>query len=327
VKQRRRRRSNPRHKRLRAVHWLGWLLMIGGGGAILIGQLGRFDASADLANSVAPLAAAVTLIGTLLLFRNAPRFALTGIALAAFGVVDRIVPEFGRDVATAATSQRDVIIVTHNVWRDNPDPVRAIDVILAAKPDVVLLQEVSSAFGPALGRLRAQLPHTSRCPRDACPLMIFSRWPVGKGGWRFTDEGGRRVGPNLIHLRVEPPARPSFTVATLHLPRPVRDADGSEAIRASLAAVANQVGDPQLIVAGDFNLTPWAFAMNRLDDAMAPMARVATSQPTYPGHAWVPILPIDHVYAGPGWLKVSSARLPPSGSDHRGVVVRLQPLP
>ena len=324
---RKRRQRNDARWQSQAARGLAWLLLASGSGVILIGQAGRVFPTADLVNSIAPMAVAALLLGSLVLVKSARRIALIGIALAVFGFVDRVLPEFTRDTASASASKRDVIIVTHNVWRENADPARTVDTILAANPDVVMLQEVSPQFLPVLGRLRDRLPHVSRCPRAPCPLMIFSRWPTGDGGWRFRNTAGRGIGPNLIHLRILPPDRPAFTVASLHLPRSFEDAAGMSAIRESLPPAVQQVRDSRLIIAGDFNLTPWAFAMNRLDDAMTPMARVATSQPTYPGNAWVPVLPIDHVYAGPGWLTVSTARLPSSGSDHRGVIVRLQPLP
>ena len=44
--------------------------------------------------------------------------------------------------------------------------------------------------------------------------------------------------------------------------------------------------------------------------------------------AWlaVPFLPIDHVYAGPGWATVSVTRGPKLGSDHYPVVAILAPV-
>ena len=39
-----------------------------------------------------------------------------------------------------------------------------------------------------------------------------------------------------------------------------------------------------------------------------------------------PLLPIDHLYAGPGWATVSVRRGPPLGSDHYPLVVTLAPV-
>ena len=45
------------------------------------------------------------------------------------------------------------------------------------------------------------------------------------------------------------------------------------------------------------------------------------------GRDWpLPVLPIDHVYAGPGWATVSVERGPSIGSDHYPLVVILAPV-
>src|SRR3546814_1418660 len=75
-----------------------------------------------------------------------------------------------------------------------------------------------------------------------------------------------------------------------------------------------------LIVAGDMNLTPWAAAMREQDRALAPLSRM-TRAPSWPRA--LPVLPIDHVYAGPDWGLVSARRLPATGSDHRPILVTL----
>lgn len=87
-----------------------------------------------------------------------------------------------------------------------------------------------------------------------------------------------------------------------------------------------------MIIAGDFNSTPWSFARRR-DDRDFGLIRRTRALFTWPAEkishnrlpAPFPYLPIDHVYAGPGWATVSVERGPRLGSDHYPVVVTLAP--
>jgi endonuclease/exonuclease/phosphatase (EEP) superfamily protein YafD len=77
----------------------------------------------------------------------------------------------------------------------------------------------------------------------------------------------------------------------------------------------------RLILAGDFNITPWSRGMRRQDKLLAPLRRWTVAWFTWParaaGFAWpLPLLPIDHVYAGPAWGSVRLRRVRIPGSDH-----------
>jgi endonuclease/exonuclease/phosphatase (EEP) superfamily protein YafD len=83
-----------------------------------------------------------------------------------------------------------------------------------------------------------------------------------------------------------------------------------------------------MIIAGDFNSTPWSFALRR-QDRLFGIERRTRALATWPARtlrseAPFPFLPIDHVYAGKGWRTVSMQRGPRLGSDHYPVIVVLQ---
>src|SRR3546814_11435218 len=127
---------------------------------------------------------------------------------------------------------------------------------------------------------------------------------------------GRKFGPALLWARIAPPAGEAFMVATLHYPRPTsRD----QAVRRrDVARALARIDRDALIVAGDMNLTPWAAAMREQDRALAPLSRM-TRAPRWPRARPVP--PLDHVYAGPDWGRVSARRLHATGSAHLPVIV------
>ncbi len=106
---------------------------------------------------------------------------------------------------------------------------------------------------------------------------------------------------------------------------------------AALAARIQALGDPAAILAGDFNAAPWSFALRRQDAALQNLglARLTRALFTWPTPRFrrfalpspVPLLPIDHVYAGANWRAVSVTGGPPLGSDHFPVVVTVERRP
>jgi endonuclease/exonuclease/phosphatase (EEP) superfamily protein YafD len=96
----------------------------------------------------------------------------------------------------------------------------------------------------------------------------------------------------------------------------------------ALAKIIGGLSKDRMIVTGDFNSTPWSFALRRQDRLFA-LERRTRALPSWPartlkGKALFPLLPIDHVYAGKGWRTVSIQRGPRLGSDHYPVIVILQ---
>ena len=77
--------------------------------------------------------------------------------------------------------------------------------------------------------------------------------------------------------------------------------------------------------------TPWSFTLKRLDRGLGIERRThaLASWPAgefsgYRLHSPMPLVPIDHVYAGRDWRTVSVKRGPKLGSDHYPVVVTLR---
>ena len=220
----------------------------------------------------------------------------------------------------------EMVLVTHNVSHANRDPAGTIAALESSGADILMLQETDGAIAPYLSRLRARFPYSNACTAR-CSLAIFSRWPIKRVRWRFRDPKGDPFGPGLIQTWVRLPSGEEAHVATLHLSR--GETPGRRArIRAVLAAAVQEAGTRTLVLAGDFNLTPWGGAMRTLDAGLVPLRRATRAVFSFPafwgGHAvLLPLAPIDHLYAGPAWRVADVHRLPKTGSDHYAIRVKL----
>ncbi len=310
--------------------------MIGFAAAIMVlaalgCQAGRYWPALDALNSIAPLIAIAAAVLMLVALLRRRWLAAAAALFALAGAGERIVGEFSRTVPTAAPNadRQIVTIVTHNVRRDNRSPERTVAALDRSGADVLMLQETDGNVGWALSALNARYPYHSKCGESGCSLIVLSRWPITESRWFVRGDGGRMIGPPLVWARIAPPGEAPFTVVTVHFPWPI-PAERQAAQRDTLPGVLPRLDRERMIVAGDMNLTPWAFAMARLDEQMAPLVRMTRALPSFParigGSAWQmpPVLPIDHLFAGPGWTVRSVERLSATGSDHYPVRVRLE---
>jgi endonuclease/exonuclease/phosphatase (EEP) superfamily protein YafD len=218
-------------------------------------------------------------------------------------------------------------VVTHNVAMGNQDPAGTFDALRRTNADVILLQEAGGNFYPQLARLAALYPYHSRC-RPGCDMAMFSRVRFAdRPKWKLRKEDGKPFGTALIWAKLLLPGGRDALLVTWHAPWPVPGYD-QMIKRRKLVESLKDVDTGHLILAGDFNLTPWARGMRKLDEGLAPSVRVTRGLFSFPARiswkAWpVPVLPIDHMFVGPGWSVLSVDRLPRTGSDHYPVKVVL----
>lgn len=92
---------------------------------------------------------------------------------------------------------------------------------------------------------------------------------------------------------------------------------------AFLASRLQAFNRDNLILAGDFNSTPWSFSLRRQDALFGLMRRshalFSWSVRPYSRYKFwtpAPLMPFDHVHAGAAWKTVSVSTGPKLGSDH-----------
>lgn len=230
----------------------------------------------------------------------------------------------------AAPGQR-LKVVTFNVWALNGDPEASAAWVKAQKADLVLMQETDGPHAEALlAGLRDAYPNGAVCTEARCSLAVLSPWPARNTGvqhqrWRAPDWNAL----SAAWGEFETPAG-RFTALTTHYTWPTQ-VYAQERQRAGLVRLARRHEARDLILTGDFNLTPWSKALQEQDGRLGLERRTRGifSWPAFFGrHAFpLPLLPIDHVYAGPDWRTVSVERGPRLGSDHYPLVVVLARAP
>jgi len=218
-------------------------------------------------------------------------------------------------------------LIQFNLWEYNIDPAGTARWIEAEDPDIVVVEEAQDAGLRAATALRGRYPFSTSC--DAlrpCSTMILSKVkPATSGGLLSPEMASRLAGAWATFGH----GAARFTVVGVHYSWPI-PAGFQQAQSGRLAKVLDGFERTSLIVAGDFNSTPWSFAMRR-QDARFGLQRRTHSLPTWPARQtryWAlaapfAFLPIDHVYAGAAWRTVSVRRGPRLGSDHFPVVVVL----
>jgi len=294
----------------------------------LAAQWGRIDARFDVLAEFAPvwLTGGAVAFGLALLFRGWTRVAIAATALVGLASAASLVaPEFLRDAGPRAGAQAadQLKLVQLNVWARNRDPAALLRWLDEERPDIVVVVENNDKF---MAALRAHGGWRIACP--GCEVMILSRRPALSTG----------LTPGLLGSEHVPP----YTTATFldrHGPFPVIGVHNAWPTEADqplqedrLQQAISQAKRDRLIVAGDFNSTPWSFSRRRRDRAYGVPRRdrgVATWPARSggdPGYFGPPVLAIDHIYAGSAWATVSVRRGPRLSSDHYPVVAVLAPV-
>jgi endonuclease/exonuclease/phosphatase (EEP) superfamily protein YafD len=290
-------------------------------GAAVAAQGGRLSEALDLLTHFAPIWLGGGLVFGSLFARRGRRAALVAIGLSgAVAAAVLIVPEYTRPIPRSAPGTRTLKVIQINAWDENLVPGASAAWIARERPDLVFVEEAEPAIQTALlarGFVRGPgFGHTAifsrAAPVDRPAPLAATEWHKMPPFARATFGRGEAA----------------YSVIAVHLPEPTHGGAARE--RRMFATFVNRYDPRHLIVAGDFNLTPWSFALRRLDRSLA-VRRVDRADYSWPARlpfgglrvTAMPVLPIDHVYAGSAWRLVSLTRSRAPGSDHDALEVVL----
>lgn len=213
-------------------------------------------------------------------------------------------------------------LLAFNVHTANEQKAEVLALITQTQPDVAALLEVDDIWMDALKALEPAYPHTVAEARpDNFGIAMYSKWPI-------LDQHIHHFGPGelpTIEVTVQTPDGPLTIVAT-HPPPPA----GREMtemrngqIRELTSHLRTSRASQPLIVAGDFNATPWSSVFARfktigLRESALGHGIHTTWMSSMP---WLAI-PIDHVLVSESIQIAEHRVLPACGSDHNAVFVR-----
>lgn len=299
------------------------------------GQLGRWSDQWDAINIVLPylivpaLIAAVFVLATTWRRRGAA-FWLGVVAVLAItiGPLPLLLGESRQRSPVSCDGER-LRIVQFNAWKDNRATPSAARWIRLVDPDLVLVEEARNV-APLPVLLRDRYPFQQSCigPSLCSTLILAKRAPLASGGLAQGDPENRSA-LSAAWMRIGSPAG-AFTVIAAHLGRPW-PFPRFERDRATLARFVRTQSPATTVVAGDFNLPGWTFQLHRLEAALG-LERRSYALPSWPAILGdrrnpMPLLPIDHLFAGRDWTVIDIRRGPYLGSDHYPLVADLQRCP
>lgn len=232
-------------------------------------------------------------------------------------------------------------LLTHNIFGLNYEMERVRAVIDAERPDIIAFQEYfgeqSSELHPMLA---ASYPYFAQCRGGKrANIAIYSKLPFEEAegdGACPNDAYGKQRTARILATFAQPDGTP-FSIMTTHLDWPVPVARQSMEFE-ELTAAVNATEGP-LMVVGDFNSTPWSYALR--DFAMRTMLdRQTRNVVTFPlrftaPHRFfpdglmetMPVLPLDHVLTRDGIAVHDVHAAADTGSDHLPIVVTFSVAP
>lgn len=294
--------------------------------AALAAQGGRFSPRLDLLTHFAPF----LLLGALLVLAYGATLApaayrsvfLLMAGLAIVSATALMLPEWTRPIRppVAATAPHQLKIIQLNAWNENVDVPSTAAWIARQQPDLVLLEEMKPTLQAAL--VKQGFHYTRGMMRTG----VFSRTAPIHAPFQIAEPDYHLLPPFARGTYDLDGA--AFSILCTHLTWPTWNFQRTQ-IKA-LGALVARYDRRRLILVGDFNLTPWSFTLRRIDSGYG-LERRDRALFTWPARLSphgrlgmpLPLLPIDHVYAGAAWRTVKIERGPLLGSDHYPLVVVL----
>lgn len=279
----------------------------------------------------------------------------TVIALAATGFLASaviVVPEIVSSWLTRPAIHLDrpvVKLMDRNLFGQNDKMQEVASAIAKENPDIITFQEYFTEQRNDLHKLIVQkYPFFVRCSggRRAF-LAIYSKTAFKLSPDTLCPSGFSPGKDNIARLvaSFKDKSGQQFTVVTTQLNWPIqinplfRNGLGiTERLAGTykrktrewseLVQAINAIKGP-LVLVGDFNSTPWSYAMSRFESETG-MKRQTRNMATYPkllywAGQWrktMPVLPIDHLFSrgNIGVFDVTTGK--PAGSDHLPLIAR-----
>ena len=231
-----------------------------------------------------------------------------------------VLPYVPRPRTAATASAEPLKILTVNVSYRQFSGRRFHEIVADAQPDVLLVVEFTPHAAEVLADLDKRFAYGLKAPAEGpYGIALWSRFPLA-AAQTFP------LGPvPAVEARVQTPGG-DFTLLGVHLSAPTLPRRAVQRNKELELLAERRAGvEGPLVVAGDFNVTPYSpyFTDWLSATGLTDTRRGHTLAPSWP--ATLPILgiPIDHVAVTSDFDIRTHRRLPSFGSDHWGVLAEL----
>ena len=298
------RRSRGRGTLTRII-WIAWLAaMI----ATALGFTAAWIPLFDLINDVRPFAVAATLVLFLAAasLREGPLIRPTAsLALLQVGLL--LLP-WGRAADRAPSAPPALRLVTFDIGAGNDRFDDIADFILTAGADVVLLQDVScGAVDRLIPKLKPIFANAMVSAIDCDGQALLAKRPWVVGGQVTT--AARK--PLMVWARFQW-EKQMFVLTGAHLASPLAPTEQAADVARLQSQLASQGASH--IVAGNFNLTPFAWKFAQLQNSG--LGQHTTYLATWSARWPLPLLLPDNVLSTDNIASVRITTGPALGSDH-----------
>jgi endonuclease/exonuclease/phosphatase (EEP) superfamily protein YafD len=264
----------------------------------------------------------------------ARRWVMMSLVFTAMAIVACPLMGFRLAIPAAETQRGDLRLLTFNVHRQHVDVAGFAQVIEESQPDVIAIQDWSSALQKKL------FPDDDWHTRQVGELFIASRFPIGEvTPIDFNDSEGvpkaERGAAAVFELKTP---KGTICLINLHLASPhsalnsLSDDGGTELNRNALRrwaesetvrSMADRINQP-LVLTGDFNTTDDSPIFR---EHWQGFADAFTERGFGFGYTYLNThtqFRIDHVLSDASWKPIRATIGPEAGSPHRPLIVDLQ---
>jgi endonuclease/exonuclease/phosphatase (EEP) superfamily protein YafD len=289
--------------------------------ALLAAMLGRYAWPLDLFAHFRVQYAMLFLILAIILFAlRAPGLGAVSVIGAVLAAIP-IVSYMGVQTARAEAGLANFRVVAFNTWFRNHDYAAIGRFLEQTQPDVIVLEELDRESAARLGAYLQSYPYSHNDPRRY-GAIVFARWPIISAETLAMDKGSARAARVTLDWRGTP-----VTVLGVHLHWPLGRTN-SQRRNAELDGIARFAAarTEPLIVAGDFNITPWSqhFRSALQRSGLSDCAAGHGLAPSWPSQ-FPPIgFRIDHCWASRHWRSTDVRMGPALGSDHLPLIADLE---
>ena len=237
-----------------------------------------------------------------------------------------VAPWYMAEAEAAPEQGQRLKLLLSNVYAGNRNTQEVIDLLVAERPDVVFLQELTARRSESLAALRDSYPYSLNIPRDDnFGVAVLSQHPFASA--KVVESPPFQLPSLVVELEF---GEDAIAFVTTH-PLPPIGKTGFDSRNEQLASIADLVNScpgPRVLI-GDLNTTMWGHHYGLLveETGLDNVRHGFGVLPTWPTHLPFAKIPIDHCLVSEQFYVIDARTGPDIGSDHLPLIVELSLTP